>query len=320
MADPIEPVVDESTVHVAEPEVTQTAPPPAATETATEQMTQPSWSFLDAAREAGYNVDQFQSDAEAARAFFNYTRSLQSPPEPPAPEPEPPKEEEWTLDGHFDKLWGVPKYDPAWDDLLTVGASGQIEAKAHVPWGAAQQALEGYARWQSSRQKAVKDLFDSGNPYQRMYEALKPAFEREFAKPDTIQQEFTTRQESAFIDSFEARHSQWLTSVDGQRFVNYAEELAKQDGLPPVRALEIAARAFRPIPNGTQQTQQIQPTQPTEPQPKPATSFVDDALSKAGHRPGGTASATPAPSQGALSAEEVRNLFKQDFAKSQAAT
>ena len=311
--------LDPSKVEVAEPVAVETpveAPPPEPT-SAPET---PSFSFLQAAREAGFNVDQFDSDENAARAFFQYARSLD---QPPAPEPEPPKpaEEEWTPESHFGKFWEVPKFDPTWDDILQMNPeTGRIEAKPHVPWGQAQKAIEGYTNWQMARTKAMNGLFQSANPFQKIYEAVKPVLEREFAKREQITEAISSQGEAATITQFRTMHSEWLSTAEGKKFIQYADELNRQDGVPALRAIDLAARAFRPTPNGQAAVAVDSLAAPETPQPKPETSFVDDALAKAGHRPGGAAPSTPAGHQGAVGAEEVRNLFKQEFARSRTAT
>ena len=275
----------------------------------------PSFSFRDAAKQYGMSVDQFDSDQAAADAFFKHLATVQQQPEPPKPEPKP--EEEWTPEKHFSQYWDVPPYNPEWDDLLAVNSqTGQIEPKGTVPWGAAQQAMNEYSRWQASRAKAMRNLFESNNPFQKFYEAALPALERAFAKQGDITQELSNREEENIISNFEQAHSQWLGVEEGQQFIKYAKELVNNDGIPPVRAMQIASRAFKPQPNGAA----VQSATTPEPEPKPAdTSFVDDAIAKAGHRPSGSASSTTPDSQGAKSADEIRNMFKSAFAQSQTA-
>lgn len=315
------PELDESTVHISEtaaqavPEVTAPPPAPEPVETATE----PSFSFRDFAKQGGYNVDQFQTDEDAAKAFFNYVGSLQQPPPPPPAPKEPPKpaEEEWTPESHFSKFWEVPQFKPEWDDILVMNPqTGQIEAKPHVPWGTAQTALNEYTTWQTARAKAMKSLFESGNPYQKMYEAISPAMERQFAKREQITQEFSQRETENVIAAFDMQHSEWLATDDGQRFVDGFDSLRKQ-GMHEIEAIKFLSQYVKPVPNG-QPAQTPEPTEAPAP-PKPETSFTDDALAKAGHSRSGGASSTPSASQGALGAEEVRTMFKRAHAASRTA-
>jgi len=310
--------LDPSRVDVAEPiapetpaEVSSTVDPTPPAETST-----PAFSFLQSAREAGFNVDQFESDEAAARAFFQYTRSLDQPPEPPPPPKQ--AEEEWTPESHFGKFWEVPKFDPSWDEILQMNPeTGRIEAKPHVPWGQAQKAIEGYTNWQMARTKAMNGLFQSANPFQKIYEAVKPALEREFAKREQITEAISAQEENAAIVQFRDTHREWLGTDDGKRFIQFADKLNKVDKLPPLAAIERALEVFTPAQRQT--VAQAVDALPETPQPKPETSFVDDALAKAGHRPGGAAPSTP-PGHQSLDPEEVRNLFKREASRSKTAT
>lgn len=319
-----EGLLDESKVDVAEPAIAETTPvtpTPQVTETSTptpavEPVVTPTFSFREAAKKYGFSTDQFDSDEAATEAFLNYVASVQQPKpaEPSKPEPEP--AEEWTLEKHFSQYWDVPQYNPEWDDLLAVNSqTGQIEPKANVPWGVAQQAMNEYARWHTARAKAMRGLFEAGNPFQRFYEAALPALERAFAKRDDITKELSTREEENVVGNFERAHSEWLAAEEGQQFIAFTKELMDTDGLPIVRAMQIASRTYKPQPNGVVAQSAATP----EPQPVADTSFVDDALAKAGHRPSGSASSTAPAHQGAVSADEVRSLFTTSFAKSQTA-
>ena len=307
---------------IPEPQTTlQTDPTPVETTTPTPDVDpapQSTFSFREHAKQYGLSVDQFETDQDAADAVLRHLASSQQPKADPKPEPTPePAEEEWSPEKHFSQFWDVPQYKPEWDDLLAVNSrTGQVEPKGTVPWGAAQQAMNEYAQWQAARAKAMRGLFESANPFQKFYEAALPALERAFAKRDDITQELSSREEENVISNFEQAHSQWLAAEEGQQFISYAKELVNNDGIAPVRAMQIASRAFKPQPNGAA----VQSATTPEPEPKPAdTSFVDDAIAKAGHRPSGSASSTTPDSQGAKSADEIRNMFKSAFAQSQTA-
>lgn len=320
---------DESTTTTPTPEQTptpvETPPTPEVTTTETQAPPEtPQFSVLESARQAGFPVDQYETDQDAFQAILQHTRSLESElinRQEPQPEPEP-KGDEWSLDSHFESLWSVPQYDPSWEDTLTVNPqTGQIEAKPHVPWGVAQKAMADYTQYNSAHRKAMKGLFESGNPYKAMYEALKPAFEKEFAARDDINTALTSDKESAYVDQWLAQHSNWAnTSRDFVAFDQLATQLHER-GFAWPEALDIASAKFRPQPNQTkqvpQQTEQPPPREtPTEPAEK---SMIEDAISKAGHNPSGSADSTPTSHSGPVDAASTRNLFKTRWQQSQAA-
>jgi len=321
---------------IQEPEVTtpDIAPdvsiPVEPTVEVTETPLPPAFSVLEAAKSAGFPVESYETDSDAFAALMQHTRGLEAElynQPKPEPTPEPPKEEEWNLENHFGGLWSVPKYDPSWEESLTVNAQGQLEPKPNVPWGVAQKAMTEYTDYQSARTSSMKGMFETGNPFQQMYDALKPAFERDFAGRNDINEAFSGKETEDFLQTFVDGHSDWLNTADGQAFDQAATQLQAK-GLSWKEAIETASWLHGPKQNGQPNTEAA-PAPTTQPnadppptQPKQEeTSFVDDAIAKAGHSPnGGGAPSTPTSNQGQLGASDVRNMFSRKHAQSSAAT
>ena len=274
---------------------------------------EPSFSFLQAARDAGYPVDSFETDEAAARAFLAHTRRLeQTSQQPPEPEPEPQPEDEWNPDKHFAELWKVPEYKPEWLESLEVDPqTGQIRPKANVPWGTAQKYMDEYAAYQAALKRNHQSLFMEGNPYQRMWDALRPVLEREgYVRRQDLESEFGQREVATHVQRFEQEYSQYLASDEGKRFIAYATNLHQQYGLPPDAALHATVEAFRPKSN---REWQAAPHPEPEPQPNPPkpTSFIEDSVRKAGHRPSAGAPAPVPTKPGQQDPESVRSIFSR---------
>ena len=306
------------------PEPVVTSPAPTVTETAT--PVEPSFSFLSAAREAGFPVDRYESDEAAAKAFFNHVRQLEYTRQP-QPEPEPPKQEEepWDRDKYFQKLWDLPEYNPAWEQQLVRDDQGRLVPREDLPWMQAQEVLGKYQTYQDRRTQLLNDFIS--NPYKATWGMMEEMLKREgYIRQDDLQTTFQSKEVDEYIQGFRSEHEAWLSTTEGRQFLGVVAELEEGGMTDPRQIIAIASRVVPPkqpqpvkTPEQEAETKVQETAKEVEKQAakEKEASFLEDAAKKAGHRPsGGTATASSEP--GRQSPDDIRNMFAKRHSKATA--
>jgi hypothetical protein len=329
------PAAAEATHTPSEPMIDSTA----SAQTQSQAAAPPSFSFLEYARSQGFDLgENVGDDQTAADAFLGNWRQMQSylaqqqmQAQPPAPEVEKPKEDEWSLESHFAKHWGVPKRDPAWDDVI---ASGVIvkdpDTGRYVPrpginsWMQVNpNVLNAINDYEAAYARNAREYLQ--NPIQRTYDALIDAFDRRYARPEAIDTRLESQQVEAAAARFESENAEWLKTQDGGKFLRLVS--AFRATMPPMQAMQEALAYVSP-PSKAAAAPTAQPTQaaaaPVAPTPEQISaqkqeSFLQDAKRKASHSQSGGGS-PPAPEDtGPMSGDEVRSLLKRTHRAAMAA-
>lgn len=326
---PVAPVPESSPEPVAQPTPTPVPEPT------------PSFSFLNYAKEQGIDLGEIGDDKTAAEAFLTNWRQMQGwiaqqQVQQPSPEPEPqkPAEEEWSLDGHFAKAWGVPNRDPQWDDII---ASGIIvkdpDTGQYVP-------RPGLNSWMSVNPKVLQDInaYEQSygrsareflaDPLRKTYEALVEVFDRRYAKPETVTQTLEDRTVEQVASQFEQQHGAWLKTADGERFLKLVS--AFRATMPPMQAMQEALLYVSPPqtaqPTPAESESAATPAAMPAPAPTPEQisaqkqeSFLQDAKRRASHSSSGGVPPSAPEDTGTMSGEDVRTLFTRTARKQVAA-
>lgn len=196
----------------------------------------PSWS--DYAQEVGFNTEGysdekafFQSLAENYRQVAEQARYAQEfqavAPEfqeflstrgkkaEPAPKQDEPKE--WTVDGHFQKVWERPQRDPSWEQMIQMGwiayEDGQYVPKSPYAPASAVTGLNAERSWQRD---SLNKLLE--NPHKLIYDGIQEPLERRMR--ELVQEMLGGYQSQQNLDSFEQQHAEILfqKTQDGSNY------------------------------------------------------------------------------------------------------
>jgi len=311
------------------------------------QVQQPQqFDLLSFAQQRGFDTSGFEKpDDFAARMFDEYQRAqsvaawaqqnVQPRPEPQPAVPSPPKEEEWSLDGHLKKHWGLPQFDPAWQDAI---ASGVIvkdpETGQYVPrpglnsWMTVNPVtLQQINAWQQGYEKNVRDFLQ--DPYRKVIEVVQEVFDRRYAKPEVLDERLQQQRTTDYLaateerlapflyadpanvpDYRDPRFAQNLTEY-GKTFYRVFDDFASVNPNAPTELLIQKTLQYAPMPQTQAQPQTTAaPSQPASP-PQQDTSFLGDALARAANQASGITPPTPQNAgPRVMNSSDLKNLIR----------
>lgn len=282
------------------------------------EAAQQQFDLLGFAQQHGFDTTGFEkpddfaarliSDYQQAQAVAAWAQQNVQPRQEPAPQP-PPKEEEWSLDGHLKKHWGLPQFDPAWQEAIASGAivkdpdTGQYVPRPGASWMTVNPAvLQQINTWQSGYEKNVRDFLQ--DPYRKIIGVVQDVFDRRYAKPEVLDQRFEAQQTNDYLSAAEDRMSPYLYKDQSARFRNddprftanltdYGRQFFKTfnvvAGIPGLTGQQILEQVLdlAPVPAAGGGVSVSPPPAAAAPSPQPQTSFLGDSLAKAEHRASG---------------------------------
>jgi hypothetical protein len=281
-------------------------------------------------------LDEYQR-AQAVAAWAQ--QNVQQKPEPPPAASAPPKEEEWSLDGHLKKHWGLPQFDPAWQEAI---ASGVIvkdpETGQYVPrpgmnsWMTVNPVmLQQVNSWQQGYEKNVRDFLQ--DPYRKIIDVVQDVFDRRYAKPEVLDERLQQQRTTDYLaateerlapflyadpanvpDYRDPRFAQNLTEY-GKTFYRVFDDFASVNPNAPTELLIQKTLQYAPMPQSPAQPQTpaAPATAPSPPVP-PAqqdTSFLGDALARAANQASGVTPPTPqSAGPRVMNSNDLKNLIR----------
>lgn len=333
--------------------VTSPQPSPQPSPDSGQQVQQPQqFDFLSFAQQRGFDTTGFEKpDDFAARLLDEYQRAqavaawaqqnVQPKQEPQQPAvPAQPKEEEWSLDGHLKKHWGLPQFDPAWQEAI---ASGVIvkdpDTGQYVPrpgmnsWMTVNPVtLQQINSWQQGYEKNVRDFLQ--DPYRKIIDVVQDVFDRRYAKPEVLDERLQQQRTTDYLaateerlapflyadpanvpDYRDPRFAQNLTDY-GKTFYRVFDDFASVNPNAPTELLIQKTLQYAPMPQtpaqpaAQPQTTPAAPATPPQPQNQDA-SFLADSLAKAANRASGVTPPTP-QSAGpmVMNSNDLKNLIR----------
>ena len=317
-------------------------PSPAAPEATPSQF-----DLLGYAAEHGFDTTGFEKpDDFAARLIEEYQQAravaawaqqnVQPRQEAPPPQPAPPKEEEWSLDGHLKKHWGLPQFDPAWQEAISSGVivkdpdTGQYVPRPGASWMTVNPAvLQQINAWQSGYEKNVRDFLQ--DPYRKVIEVVQDVFDRRYAKPEVLDQRFEAQRTQEYLAATEERLAPLLyqnpaavpdyrdprfaanLTPYGAQFFKVFDDFASVNPNAPTELLIQKTLQYAPVPQaGAGAPTAPSPAAPTAPPvTPPQTSFLGDSLAKAEHRASGQMPPSPQSAGSRVASSlDLKNLIR----------
>lgn len=310
--------------------------------------------FLSFAQQRGFDTTGFEKpDDFAAKLIEDYQQAqavaawaqqnVQPRPEPQPAASAQPREEEWSLDGHLKKHWGLPQFDPAWQDAI---ASGVIvkdpETGQYVPrpglnsWMTVNPVtLQQINAWQQGYEKNVREFLQ--DPYRKVIEVVQDVFDRRYAKPEVLDERLQQQRTTDYLaateerlapflyvdpahvpDYRDPRFAQNLTEY-GKTFYRVFDDFASVNPNAPTELLIQKTLQYAPMPQTPTQPAAQPQTQaaPAAAAAQPAataqqdTSFLGDALARAANQASGVTPPTPqSAGPRVMNSSDLKNLIR----------
>ncbi len=351
---PLSSVVPDQTSQAPAPAPVQPSAAPAASppSPAAPEATQSQFDLLDYAEQHGFDTTGFEKpDDFAARLIEEYQQAravaawaeqnVQPRQEVPSRPQAPPKEEEWSLDSHLKKHWGLPQFDPAWQEAIASGVivkdpdTGQYVPRPGASWMTVNPAvLQQINTWQSGYEKNVRDFLQ--DPYRKVIEVVQDVFDRRYAKPEVLDQRLEQQRTQEYLAATEERLAPLLyqnpaavpdyrdprfaanLTPYGAQFFKVFDDFASVNPNAPTELLIQKTLQYAPVPSSppgaaglTTAAPPATGAPPVPAVPPPQTTFLGDSLAKAEHRASGQMPPSPqSAGPRVVSSLDLKNLIR----------